>query len=83
MSRYLLSHVSNLFGASFLALAPDHPMSEKLAAEKPGFEEFLQQCQAVGTSEEAIAQADKLGFDTGYKATHPLLPGKESNLFLN
>jgi leucyl-tRNA synthetase len=62
-----------LFGASFLALAPDHPMSEKLAGKKDGFKDFIQQCQSVGTSEEAIAQAEKLGFDTGYKATHPLL----------
>jgi leucyl-tRNA synthetase len=62
-----------LFGASFLALAPDHPMSEKLAGKNPGFKEFIQKCQSVGTSEEAIAQAEKLGFDTGFKATHPLL----------
>lgn len=62
-----------LFGASFLALAPDHPLSEKLAGDKPGFEDFLKECQSVGTSEEAIAQAEKFGFDTGYKATHPIL----------
>jgi len=62
-----------LFGASFVALAPDHPMSEKLAGNKDGFADFIKACQATGTSEEAIAQADKLGFDTGYTATHPLL----------
>ncbi|MCF8496170.1 MAG: leucine--tRNA ligase [Alphaproteobacteria bacterium] len=64
---------NTLFGASFLALAPDHPLSKKLAENKPGFEEFIKKCQSVGTSEEAIAQAEKLGFNTGYKATHPLL----------
>ena len=62
-----------LFGASFMALAPDHPLSHKLAGDKPEFKKFLQACQASGTSEEAIAQAEKIGFDTGYKATHPLL----------
>ncbi len=62
-----------LFGASFLALAPDHPMSEKLAGEQEGFKDFIKQCQATGTSEAAIEQAEKLGFDTGYMATHPLL----------
>jgi len=71
-----------LFGASFLALAPDHPMAEKLAKGKDGFKDFLQQCQSIGTSEEAIAQAEKLGFDTGYKATHPLLPGKEFPVYV-
>lgn len=62
-----------LFGASFLALAPDHPIAQKLCSKKPGFAEFVQQCQAGGTSEAAIEQAEKLGFDTGYTATHPLL----------
>ncbi len=71
-----------LFGASFLALAPDHPMAEKLCEGIEGFEDFVQQCQSVGTSEEAIAQAEKLGFDTGHKATHPLLPGKEYPIYV-
>lgn len=71
-----------LFGASFVALAPDHPLAKKLASEQDGFEDFLQECQSVGTSEEAIAQAEKVGFDTGYKATHPLLPGKEYPIYI-
>ncbi len=62
-----------LFGASFMGLAPDHPLAQELAGDKPGFAEFLKKCQSVGTSEEALAQAEKLGFDTGYKAKHPLL----------
>jgi len=61
------------FGASFLALAPDHPMSEILAGDQDGFSDFVQECQALGTSEAAIEQAEKLGFDTGLRATHPLL----------
>ena len=71
-----------LFGASFIALAPDHPMAKKLAGDQDGFEDFVQKCQSIGTSEEAIAQAEKLGFDTGYKATHPLLPGKEFPIYV-
>ncbi len=62
-----------LFGASFLALAPDHPMTEKLAGGKDGFDAFLRACRAQGTSEAAIEQAEKIGFDTGVRATHPLL----------
>ncbi len=62
-----------LFGASFLALAPDHPLSAKLAGDKKGFDAFQQECRAGGTSEAAIEQAEKIGFDTGFKATHPLL----------
>ncbi|MCB1532242.1 MAG: leucine--tRNA ligase [Alphaproteobacteria bacterium] len=71
-----------LFGASFIALAPDHPLSEKLAGNQDGFEAFIKKCQSIGTSEEAIAQAEKLGFDTGFKATHPLLPGQEFPIYI-
>ncbi|MCC7305359.1 MAG: leucine--tRNA ligase [Alphaproteobacteria bacterium] len=71
-----------LFGASFLALAPDHPMSAKLAGEKKGFKEFLQACQAAGTSEAAIEQAEKIGFDTGFFATNPMLPGKKFPVYV-
>ena len=70
-----------LFGASFLALAPDHPMSQKLAAGKEGFEDFIKQCQAAGTSEAAIEKAEKIGFNTGLTATHPLL-GREVPIYI-
>ncbi len=70
-----------LFGASFLALAPDHPMAKELAQGKKGYDEFIKQCQATGTSEAAIEQAEKIGFDTGYKATHPLL-GREVPIYI-
>ncbi|MFP4314035.1 MAG: leucine--tRNA ligase [Alphaproteobacteria bacterium] len=70
-----------LFGASFLALAPEHPLAQTLAGHQNGFDDFLKKCQATGTSEEAIAQAEKLGFDTGFKATHPLL-GREVPVYI-
>ncbi|MFP4387105.1 MAG: leucine--tRNA ligase, partial [Alphaproteobacteria bacterium] len=62
-----------LFGASFIALAPDHPMALELAADAEGFDDFIKESQSHGTSEAAIEKAEKIGFDTGYKATHPLL----------
>lgn len=70
-----------LFGASFVGLAPDHPLAEKLAGQKDGFKAFIKQCQAAGTSEAAIEQAEKIGFDTGYKATHPFL-GREVPIYI-
>lgn len=70
-----------LFGASFVGLAPDHPLATQLCAGKDGFEEFIKQCQATGTSEAAIEKADKLGFDTGLTATHPLL-GREVPIYI-
>ena len=70
-----------LFGASFLALAPDHPLTRELCGDKPGFDDFIKQCNQIGTSETAIEQAEKLGFDTGLKATHPVL-GREVPIYI-
>ncbi|MGH1378499.1 MAG: leucine--tRNA ligase [Alphaproteobacteria bacterium] len=70
-----------LFGASFMALAPDHPMAKSLAEGKGGFDDFIQQCQSTGTSEAAIEKAEKIGFDTGYTATHPVL-GREVPIYI-
>ena len=71
-----------LFGASFVALAADHPLAEKLAGDKDGFTDFIQQCQSTGTSEEAIEKAEKIGFDTGHKVAHPFVEGKELPVYL-
>lgn len=70
-----------LFGASFVALAPDHPMSKALGEGKDDYDVFIADCQAHGTSEAAIEKAEKIGFDTGYKATHPLL-GREVPVYI-
>jgi len=71
-----------IFGASFVAIAPDHPLAEKLAGDKDGFASFIQQCQALGTSEAAIEKADKLGFDTGYAVSHPFVEGLNLPLYI-
>lgn len=69
------------YGASFFAMAADHPLAKKLSGDKEGFDAFIQECQAVGTSEEAIEKAEKLGFDTGYTVTNPFT-GEELPLFI-
>jgi len=60
-----------LFGASFLGLAPDHPLSKQLADADPEVAEFVAECRRGGTSEAEIEQADKIGRDTGLTARHP------------
>jgi leucyl-tRNA synthetase len=65
-----------IFGASFIGLAPDHPLALKLCDTKDGFEEFKAACASGGTSEVAIEQAEKIGFDTGYTVDHPFIDGK-------
>ena len=60
-----------LFGASFIALSPDHPLVLQLAEGNNALTSFRAECAAVGTSEEAIEKAPKLGFDTGLTVQHP------------
>lgn len=71
-----------LFGASFVGLAADHPLAKDLAGNKEGFDAFIKKCQAGGTSEAAIEQAEKIGFDTGHKVAHPFIKGKELPVYL-
>ena len=63
-----------LFGASFVALSPDHPLTEELAKRDPKLAEFVAECRRLGTAEEAIETAEKLGYDTGLTAQHPFDP---------
>ena len=60
-----------LFGASFLALSPHHPLAQQLAERDPALAEFIAECDRLGTSEAAIEAAEKRGFCTGLEALHP------------
>ena len=60
-----------LFGFSFLALSVDHPLS-KYFDQDPKFKAFKEKCSKTGTTEEAIAVLEKLGFKTNLKARNPL-----------
>ncbi len=60
-----------LFGMSFIALSVDHPLS-KLYDENPSFKEFKKKCSETGTTEESIANAEKIGFKTDLIAINPL-----------
>jgi leucyl-tRNA synthetase len=64
-----------LFGASFVALSPHHPLVDELAAKDPKIAAFVAECDRAGTSEAAIEAAEKIGYDTGLVAEHPLVPG--------
>ncbi|AMJ62153.1 leucine--tRNA ligase [Bosea sp. PAMC 26642] len=63
-----------LFGAKFMAVAPDHPLAKAAAANNPALQSFIEDCKRTGTAQEAIDKAEKLGFDTGIRAVHPLDP---------
>ena len=60
-----------LFGASFMGLAPDHPISKELAEANPDVAAFVAECRKGGASQADIEQAEKIGYDTGLKVRHP------------
>ncbi|MDC0642565.1 leucine--tRNA ligase [Candidatus Pelagibacter sp.] len=60
-----------LFGMSFLAVSVDHPLSEFYKNDKK-FIEFKKKCSTTGTTEESIANAEKIGFKTDLLAINPL-----------
>ena len=66
-----------LFGASFLALAPDHPLTKAIAAHRPDVAMFVAECAALGTSEADIEKAEKKGIDLGIRVKHPFDPSWE------
>jgi len=61
-----------IFGVSFLALSPNHPLSIKLGSENNEIEKFLGQCKESKAAEADMATAEKLGIDTGIKVLHPI-----------
>ncbi|MDW8370928.1 MAG: leucine--tRNA ligase [Geminicoccaceae bacterium] len=63
-----------LFGASFMALAPDHPLAAELAAQDPGLAAFIAECLKGGTSEAALETVEKRGYDTGLRCRNPVRP---------
>jgi leucyl-tRNA synthetase len=60
-----------LFGASFIALSPDHQLAAKLAEKDKQLVEFIAECRRMGTSTAALETAEKLGYETGVSAIHP------------
>ena len=61
-----------IFGASFMAIAPDHPLALHLATKNSKLQAFLDECKRIGTSVADIETAEKKGFETGVMAVHPL-----------
>ena len=61
-----------LYGASFVAVAADHPLAQQVAAGNPDAAVFIELCKQGGTTAAELETAEKLGFDTGLKVAHPL-----------
>jgi leucyl-tRNA synthetase len=61
-----------IFGASFAAISPDHPIALALAAQDPALASFIAECKQGGGSAAELETAEKKGFDTGVRVVHPL-----------
>ena len=61
-----------LFGASFIAVAANHPVAQNIGKTNQAAADFIAECAKLGTSEAVVETAEKRGFDTGLLATHPL-----------
>ncbi len=60
-----------IFGATFAAVAADHPLAQKVAEGNPEAQDFIALCKQGGTTAAELETAEKLGFDTGVTAIHP------------
>ncbi|MDP1988771.1 leucine--tRNA ligase [Phenylobacterium sp.] len=63
-----------LYGASFVGIAPDHPLAEQLAAADPKVAAFIAECRKGGASAAEIETAEKIGYETGLMVAHPFDP---------
>ena len=71
-----------IFGASFMAISPEHPLAQHLAKKNRVLAEFVEECKQVGTSEEAMERAEKKGIDTGVEAIHPFDPERTMPVYV-
>ncbi|MEJ2410911.1 MAG: leucine--tRNA ligase, partial [Novosphingobium sp.] len=60
-----------IFGASFVAVAAEHPVAQQVAATSPEAQAFIEECKRGGTTAAELETAEKLGFDTGLRVMHP------------
>jgi leucyl-tRNA synthetase len=71
-----------LFGASFVAISPHHPLTREVAAKDSALAAFVAECDRIGTSEAAIETAEKKGFEAGLEVEHPFVPGRRLPVYV-
>jgi leucyl-tRNA synthetase len=61
-----------LIGATYVAVAAEHPLAQQVAAANQQLADFIEECSKTGTAEADLETMEKLGMDTGLKAIHPI-----------
>ena len=76
------TRADTIYGASFLALSPDHPLTESLMKNNEALTAFVADCKKQGTSTQDIEKAQKRGFNTKIHVKHPILKDKTLPLYI-
>ncbi len=71
-----------LFGAAFIAIAPDHTLARAIASTNADAQAFIDECHHHGTSAAELETLEKKGFDTGVRVAHPLIEGAELPVYI-
>ncbi|GLS99663.1 leucine--tRNA ligase [Sphingobium jiangsuense] len=71
-----------IFGASFAAIAADHPIALALAEKDAQLAAFAEECRRTGTAAAEVETQEKKGYDTGLSVIHPFLPDRRLPLFV-
>ncbi len=76
------TRADTIFGASFVAIAADHPLAQSLAKDNQQLSNFCDDCRKMGTAAAELESMEKKGFDTGLSALHPLDPSWKLPVFV-
>ena len=79
--RVFTTRPDTIFGASFIAVSVDHEICKKLE-NNDDFIKFRNECSKIGTTEEALANAEKIGLDTKLFVEHPFIKGKKLPIYI-
>ncbi len=78
--RIFTTRPDTIFGATFIALSADHELSKEFKNDK-NFINFKKECNKSGTTEEALSNAEKVGFKTNFFVHHPFISGKKLPIY--
>ncbi|MFP6758559.1 MAG: leucine--tRNA ligase [Alphaproteobacteria bacterium] len=76
------TRLDTIFGASFCAIAANHPLALELADNNAALAAFIKECNRTGTSEAALETAEKQGYETEIRAIHPFADGVELPIYV-
>ena len=70
--RVFTTRADTIMGATFVAIAPEHPLATRLARDNPRVAAFIEECRTGGVTEAEFALMEKKGVPTGFFVAHPL-----------